>query len=543
MVFTSEGILISIGVNPSLPIITYKFMPPHSDNQNLPNPRRRKILKGGLTTLLAAPLVASAKTSTAISTASAHGRPYAPISFAPTSGNPADISSLFETIKREASPEQLYKFLYLMPKGGDIHHHLGGGFLPSMWYGIATDPKRNGGQRFFTRYRITTMKMHPLLNDPGESYIFQWQTLNEKTYNSLSSEFKTDFKLLSDLNDHQRLDWMSSVVLDKKGEGRDEFFEYTWSRLGDLLTSIHVLTELFVENMKLFSAEGVRYMEIQRHVHDYKNERGEIITAEQSDAYWKWRLAQKDARETGIAVRWQAVALRFDPDAEQQIRDYYKHVDSNRDVWVGINMAGREDDNRGYPSRFKDVFDEMLRKYPRIGISIHAGEAEKPDSYIRDTLRLGATRIGHGINLLSDEDTLLRMRDSKFLVEINLISNELLEYVPNLDLHPFPIYLRQGVACCLNTDDRGMWDSNFTDEVFVAVQRFNLSWSEIQKSAYNSYEFSFAEEGLKRELVQGFKHDLELFEKQFNESNWQTIVEGVPAVTHGYGRAVLKLNL
>ena len=518
-------------------------MPPHSDNQNLPNPRRRKILKGGLTTLLAAPLIASAKASKAMSTASAHNVTSTPISFAPSSVNSADISSLFEIIKREASPEQLYKFLYLMPKGGDIHHHLGGGFLPSMWYGIATDPKRNGGQRFFTRYRITTMKMHPLLNDPGESYIFQWQTLNEKTYNSLSAEFKTDFKLLSDLNDHQRLDWMSSVVLDKKGEGRDEFFEYTWSRLGDLLTSIHVLTELFVENMKLFSAEGVRYMEIQRRVHDYKNERGEIITAEQSDAYWKWRLAQKDARETGIAVRWQAVALRFDPDAEQQIRDYYKHIDSNRDVWVGINMAGREDDNRGYPSRFKDVFDEMLRKYPSIGISIHAGEAEKPDSYIRDTLRLGATRIGHGINLLSDEDTLLRMRDSKFLVEINLISNELLEYVPNLDMHPFPIYLRQGIACCLNTDDRGMWDSNFTDEVFVAVQRFNLSWSEIQKSAYNSYEFSFAEEGLKRELVQGFKHDLELFEKQFNESNWRTIVEGVPAVTHGYGRAVLKLNL
>ena len=518
-------------------------MPPHSDNQNLPNPRRRKILKGGLTTLLAAPLIASAKASKAMSTASAHNVTSTPISFAPSSVNSADISSLFEIIKREASPEQLYKFLYLMPKGGDIHHHLGGGFLPSMWYGIATDPKRNGGQRFFTRYRITTMKMHPLLNDPGESYIFQWQTLNEKTYNSLSAEFKTDFKLLSDLNDHQRLDWMSSVVLDKKGEGRDEFFEYTWSRLGDLLTSIHVLTELFVENMKLFSAEGVRYMEIQRRVRDYKNERGEIITAEQSDAYWKWRLAQKDARETGIAVRWQAVALRFDPDAEQQIRDYYKHIDSNRDVWVGINMAGREDDNRGYPSRFKDVFDEMLRKYPRIGISIHAGEAEKPDSYIRDTLRLGATRIGHGINLLSDEDTLLRMRDSKFLVEINLISNELLEYVPNLDMHPFPIYLRQGIACCLNTDDRGMWDSNFTDEVFVAVQRFNLSWAEILKTAYNSYEFSFAEESLKRELVDSFKRDMDIFEKQFSESNWQTVLAEVPAVTHGYGRSALKLKL
>ena len=518
-------------------------MPTHSNKHKSLDAGRRKILKGGLTTLLAAPIVASAKTSSAKSFAPLPKGTPAPVSFTPASGNPADISSLFETIKRKASPEQLYKFLYLMPKGGDIHHHLGGGFLPSMWYAIATNPKRNGGQRFFTRYRITTMKMHPLLNNPGESYIFQWQTINEKTYNSLGAEFKTDFKLLSDLNDQQRLAWMSSVVLDKKGEGRDEFFEYTWSRLGDLLSSIHVLTELFVENMKLFSAEGVRYLEIQRRLNSYKDERGEIIPAEQSDAYWKWRLAQEDAIDTGVTVRWQGVALRFASDAEQQIRDYYKHIDANRDVWVGINMAGREDDNRGYPARFKDVFDEMLRKYPGIGISIHAGEAEKPDSYIRDTLRLGATRIGHGINLLSDEDTLLRMRDSQFFVEINLISNELLEYVPNLDLHPFPIYLRQGIACCLNTDDRGMWDSNFTDEVFVAVQRFNLSWTEIQKTAYNSYEFSFAEESLKRELLHDFKHDLKAFENQFSKSNWHSILAEVPAVTHGYGRDVLKLKL
>ena len=514
----------------------------NSNNDSSVNLSRRKILKCGLGSLLASPVVASAHSDKVIK-GPAESTISSPVSLASAASKPANMPTLFEKIKHEASSEQLYKFLYQMPKGGDIHHHLGGGFLPSMWYRIATDSKRNGGQRFFTRYRITTMKMHPLLNDPGESYLFQWQTINEKTYNSLGAEFKTDFMQLSDLNEQQRFAWMSSVVLDKKGEGRDEFFEYTWSRLGDLLTSIHVVTELFVENMKLFAAEGVRYMEVQRRIRDYENERGEIIAAEQSDAYWKWRLAQKDAKDTGVEVRWQGVALRFDSDAEQQIRDYYKHIDANRDEWVGINMAGREDDNRGYPARFKNVFDEMLRKYPGIGISIHAGEAEKPDSYIRDTLRLGATRIGHGINLLSDEDTLLRMRDSRFLVEINLISNELLEYVPDLDLHPFPIYLRQGIACCLNTDDRGMWDSNFTDEVFVAVKRFNLSWTEVQKIAFNSYEFSFTDESTKRKLISNYKNDLKRFADQFSNTNWENVLAKVPAITHGYGRSTLGLKL
>jgi adenosine deaminase CECR1 len=206
-------------------------------------------------------------------------------------------------------------------------------------------------------------------------------------------------------------------------------------------------------------------------------------------------------------------------------------------------MAGREDDNRGYPSRFKSVFDEMLRKYPGIGLSIHAGEAEKPDSYIRDTLRLGASRIGHGINLLSDEATLLRMRDSNFLVEINLISNELLGYVPQIEEHPFPIYLRQGVPCCLNTDDRGMWDSNFTDEYYVGVKNFNLSWAELLKIGHNSYEHSFADEGLKQRLMADYAVNIEAFAAQFSERNWQSIVDKVPAITHGYGKKTLGLKI
>ena len=37
------------------------------------------------------------------------------------------------------------------------------------------------------------------------------------------------------------------LQLCRQKEKDDEFFEYTWSRLGDLLSSIHVLTELFVE--------------------------------------------------------------------------------------------------------------------------------------------------------------------------------------------------------------------------------------------------------------------------------------------------------
>ena len=41
-----------------------------------------------------------------------------------------DFGALFETIKDEASAEELYRFLYDLPKGADLHNHLGGSNRP-----------------------------------------------------------------------------------------------------------------------------------------------------------------------------------------------------------------------------------------------------------------------------------------------------------------------------------------------------------------------------------------------------------------------------
>ena len=101
---------------------------------------------------------------------------------------------------------------------------------------------------------------------------------------------------------------------------------------------------------------------------------------------------------------------------------------------------------------------------------------------MRDTLLLGADRIGHGNNLITDDDTMRLMRHGPYLIEINLISNLLLNYVSDYAEHPFPEFLRTGIPVALSTDDRGMWDSTMTDEFFVAVKEFNLSWEEVKHS-------------------------------------------------------------
>jgi adenosine deaminase CECR1 len=135
-------------------------------------------------------------------------------------------------------------------------------------------------------------------------------------------------------------------------------------------------------------------------------------------------------------------------------------------------------------------------------------------------LLLGAKRIGHGVNLITDPETMVLMRNGPYMVEINLISNLLLEYVSDYSQHPFPEYLRIGVPVALSTDDRGMWDSNMTDEYFVAVREFNLSWEEMTQLGRNSLKFSFLDEATKAKLLADYEKRVTAFAQSYPRKGW-----------------------
>ncbi len=128
---------------------------------------------------------------------------------------------------------------------------------------------------------------------------------------------------------------------------------------------------------------------------------------------------------------------------------------------------------------------------------------------------------------------MLRMRNGPYLVEINLISNLLLEYVNSYSQHPFPEYLRVGIPVALSTDDRGMWDSNMTDEFFVAVREFNLSWEEIVKLGRNSLQYSFLDEPTKQRLVANYDKRIAAFALQFQRKGWAGLSDAHP-VSYGF---------
>jgi adenosine deaminase CECR1 len=438
----------------------------------------------------------------------------------------------FEKVKATATPQQLYTFLYALPKGGDLHNHLQGAIRSEwMWEAAMADEGR--GYTYYTKVRINNCQEYGTNEFTFQPYLLLFKNLRASSYQKLGDCEKSEYKRLQDLDVREKTAWLNSMRLDQKFEGRDEFFNAHWGRIAELLDSPYLITDILYKNMEAFGKEGMVYLETQLNLDNYAKPDGTPFSAEEVVSILRARLAAKDAVATGVTVRFQSALLRFTPVAEDRLRALYASNDKYRDLFVGINMVGREDNDKGYPLRFLPVLRELRHKYPDINLSIHAGEVDEPNFHIRDTLLLGAKRIGHGVNLITDPDTMLLMRNGPYMVEINLISNLLLEYVQQYSQHPFPEYLRLGVPVALSTDDRGMWDSNLTDEYFVAVKEFNLSWEEMVQLGRNSLRYSFLDEPTKQKLLAAYEKRVQTFAQQFQSKGWAAL-EQVQPVSYSF---------
>jgi adenosine deaminase len=170
---------------------------------------------------------------------------------------------------------------------------------------------------------------------------------------------------------------------------------------------------------------------------------------------------------------------------------------------VGINFVMPED---GYTSMadyaLQMKFVGYLHdKYPKIHISLHAGELAPglvPYEGLRDHIALAvrtahAERIGHGVDIMYEDnphELLHEMARNHVMVEISLTSNDVILGVSGKD-HPFSIYRMFQVPVALATDDEGVSRINLTNEYFRAVQTYALKYPDLKQMVRTSIEHSF----------------------------------------------------
>ncbi len=425
----------------------------------------------------------------------------------PTAGDP--VTQRFEALK--ASPPELVAFLRAMPKGGDLHNHLSGAIYAENYIAWAA-------QDGICVDRATFFLVAPPC-DAAAGVPAVADTLSDETF---------QFRLIDALSVRNYAIYPRS--------GHDQFFA-TFAmfgaagdgRGGDMLAE--VMTRAADQNilyLELMTSPGMSAA--RRLAADLPWNGIEGLPALRTalpdtalDAIVAQTSAEMDATEArardildcdgvhppacDVTVRYLAQVIRIFPPQQvfaQTLYGFRLVEDDHR--FVGINFVAPEDDHvtlRDYSAQMAMV-GFAAAEMPDVPIALHAGELtmglvppEDLRFHIREAVAVaGADRIGHGVDLMYEDDPYGLMADMAargVAVEINLTSNDVILGVTG-ENHPFEIYRAHGVPVLLSTDDEGVSRIDLTHEYARAVETYDLTYAEVKTLSYNSLRYAFADE-------------------------------------------------
>jgi adenosine deaminase len=442
---------------------------------------------------------------------------------------PATVDQQFQAIRK--NPPELYAFLYQMPKGGDLHNHLiGAVYAESLLKAAAEDslcvnestfsfvkPPAAGHCQVDASRAETDNALFSSLIDSLSMRDF------EPGRESPPDHFFSTFYKFAAVSSRHNGDFVAEVVR-RAAEQNESYLELM------ALAGAGPISELgkrvgFDGNLEQTAAKlragGIAELVTGLH--------GQVDRMEEQRISDLGCKEKPDSAPCQVRVRYIFQVLREFPKEQvfAQMLAGFQLADSDPRV-VAINLVQPEHGltaMRDYSLHMR-MIDYLHRLYPRVHITLHAGELASglvpPEDlrfHIREAIEIGhAERIGHGVTVMYENDALglLRlMKQRRIAVEINLTSNDLILGVRGAD-HPFPVYRKYGVPVVLSTDDEGVSRTHLTQEYQRAVLAYNLTYPDLKSIVRNSIEYSFLPPAEKARARLDLEKRFEQFEKNRN---------------------------
>lgn len=154
---------------------------------------------------------------------------------------------------------------------------------------------------------------------------------------------------------------------------------------------------------------------------------------------------------------------------------------------AALDLAG---DEISFPAQ---LFVEHFKKARDAGlaITVHAGEADGPQSIWNAINLLGATRIGHGVAATTDPKLMQYLADNHIAIESCPTSNYQTATIKDIKLHPLKQFLDAGIQVCLNTDDPAISNITIAHEYEVASKVLGLTKEELETIQRNGVHAAF----------------------------------------------------
>ena len=429
---------------------------------------------------------------------------------AQSTGSPEQSTARYmESIRRH--PPLLLAFLRGMPKGGDLHDHLGGAIYAenlidfaaadglcvdrstsSLVPGPCESSCEKSGLKPSARCSYRDQSLYNVLVDAWS--MRNWESGRESGHDHFFASFDKFYVALAN-------HFGESIALAAHQAATDHLQYVELMHTADLLDSAQLGSKVgwnqnFAEMRDRLLAGGLKDVVAstrKRLDHDEAQTRESLRCS-----------SSAPDPGCGVTVRYLYQVLRDRaPEAVfAQILVGFE-LASTDPRFVGLNLVTPEDwyvPMHDFDLHMK-MIDYLHGVYPKVHISLHAGELspalvtpEALSFHIRESVKTGhAERIGHGVDVMHEKDAvdlLGEMAKQNILVEICLTSNDTILGVKG-DQHPFPIYRKFHVPVALASDDEGVSRSDLTQEYLRAAESYNLSYTDLKEMARASLAHSF----------------------------------------------------
>ena len=299
------------------------------------------------------------------------------------------------------------------------------------------------------------------------------------------------------------LDNVTAVIRYVRSDGYSSMLENVVDRfypITNLMQTEDVLRETGSAYVKMQHLDGVRYAE-GRFAPQYHTKEG--LSMEDVIAGMAEGLAEGSERY-GVKVN---LIVAIGRESTSRLGEAVATAAVKSKKAVALDLGGPEAGNP--PQRFRKAFE--LSSAAGLKATVHAGEGagsiEQNLRNIRTAINLlGANRVGHAIHLVRSDSLVRLVKAKSVAVEMNPISNLVLQKIATLNELGLEVLLRKQVMVSVNSDDPALWPRGKLSQVYFEVcQAYGFRSAELGRLVENSIEGSFASDHEKAELLEGFR--------------------------------------
>ncbi|UZR93632.1 hypothetical protein [Chondrinema litorale] len=280
-------------------------------------------------------------------------------------------------------------------------------------------------------------------------------------------------------------------------------FEKSFKRVGGFYSYKPMFKKFYRQGIQNMIDDGVHHLELRvipkAHLYDLtgKEAKGDLVKEEEVLIFWKELEEEFKEENPNFSIKLIYTSLRFFNEASvlKEIDKAYQLRKKYPELISGFDLVAEEDAGNTTLFFLNNwvQMEEMEKKYGiDLPLYLHDGESDWPDNKnLYDAVILSSKRIGHGFNLFRFPTLQKMIKEQQVCIEVNPLSNQILDYLRDLRIHPAVYYMNQGIQISISPDDPGVFDYvGVTPDYWAIFLAWGLDVRSLKKLVYNSIDYS-----------------------------------------------------